>query len=126
MSALPVPTPVFHNVQVIVTRQLVNGASTYVIETFPTDIKVTSANAVIGYQLVDPTPPDIRLTGYALVNPPKIVPQLSAPAISPNGRLMTLVDLNSVKADLHISLQFMDKDSQVFAHDPQIGNDPES
>lgn len=119
------PSPVFHHVQVVVAKS--QSGSGYDVATYPHKITVTRRNAVIAYQLVHPTPADIRLTGFTEAPlPPDVPRQLSAPAISPDHRVLTLIDLNTKAITMDIHLQFIDGDKVPFEHDPQIGNDPES
>lgn len=125
MSSNRPSTPVFFNIQVVVSRNAPGVEPPYVSTSYPARITVSTPDAVIAYQLVDPTPPDIRIIGYSLVDPDRYMPQLSAPTVSLNGRLMTLVDLNSIQAQLHLNLEFADRDGTRIIHDPQITNDPE-
>jgi hypothetical protein len=118
-------TPVYYNIQAIVTRTITDSAVTYDCACYPPKLTVTTSNAIIGYQLIDPTPGDIVFTGMTKINPPP-VRQLSDPAMSVDGRTLLISDRNSVAADIHIKLHFRDGDGLEFSHDPQIGNVPES
>lgn len=121
----PSPTPVYYNIQVVAERITVDGVTSYITTCYPKSITVTTPNAVLGYQLVGPTPASILFTGMRKNNPPP-QRQLSDATVSVDGRMLLISDRNSLKVDIDISLLFSDGGEVEFSHDPQIGNVPES
>lgn len=114
--------PKFCNTRVIITRNTSGFGHTVTCD--PPDIIVLKPNAVINYQLVDPTPPEIEFTGLTF-RKPHPERQLSDPSISVDKRMITFSDLNSVNEVIDISLQWRDQlKKENISHDPQIGNDP--
>ncbi len=80
-----------------------------------------SSNAILSYQLAEPTPPEIHFTGVH-ISGEGAVKQMSAPTISRDGRMLTLVDANTVAETMNLTFKW--RDSIEFEHDPQVSNVP--
>ncbi|MDP9107456.1 MAG: hypothetical protein M3N23_00110 [Pseudomonadota bacterium] len=78
-------------------------------------------NAVLSYELTDPTPPEIRFIGVHIAGEGAIK-QMSRPTISPDGRMLTLIDANTVATTMNLTFKWEDR--TVFEHDPQVSNVP--
>lgn len=78
-------------------------------------------NAVLSYQLTDDTPAEIRFIGVRVAGEGK-VKQMSAPAISRDGRVITMIDADSVAVTMNLTFKW--RDCTEFEHDPQVGNTP--
>lgn len=98
------------------------GTVTYKTRFMPEAVTIYLPDTVINYQLIDPTPAGVRFAG-ASVSPDN--EQLSSPAISPSGKLITFSDANTLAETLNLTLRFVDKDLVEFAVDPEIKNDPQ-
>lgn len=98
------------------------GKLVYKTRFMPETVTIYLPDTVINYQLIDPTPAGVRFAG-ASVSPDNA--QLSSPAISPSGKLITFSDANTLAETLNLTLQFVDSDATEFAVDPEIKNDPQ-
>ncbi|HXA47987.1 MAG TPA: hypothetical protein VNW52_10185 [Burkholderiaceae bacterium] len=104
----------------------------YKVTCTPREITVIYTNTVINYQIIPETPLDIVFHGMKKKHPSHIL-QLSHPSISIDRKMMTFSDLCSVPEQIHITLEFRDRDgSEIeydhamnFDFDPQVGNEPE-
>ncbi len=113
----------FENVQVIATPELdKDGKITYKTKFFPESLKVTTHDAVINYQLISPTPPEVKFTKVTVS--PKHLHQLSHPSISQSGKLVTFSDANTIAEKLQLTFYFIDKDGVEFMVDPDVDNEP--
>ena len=85
---------------------------------------VVQKDTVINYQIVDTFGEDIVFSGLAVT--PEDLNQISVPAISASGKLLTVSDANTQCCRLNLNLEFIDKSQSIrFMHDPQIQNDTE-
>ena len=123
MSKLVASTP-FINVSVKVRPGSTPG--TYKVETAPAVLSIRQPDTVINYQIVDSGENNIV---FNRKNPMKVEPadndQLSAPAASISGKLLTINDANSSKMIINITLNFLDEHGVEFSHDPEVDNDPD-
>lgn len=127
--------PKFMNIQVIVQR--VSGVAprapdaiggydvSYFSDGLPVvdgNIQVQAANVVVNYQLIAPTPDEIRFSGMTTKVKGDGRRQLSQPSISLDGKMMTFCDA----CDEHgqIAVTFFWTDGVQFHHDPEIVNNP--
>ncbi|TWI67539.1 hypothetical protein IP91_01653 [Pseudoduganella lurida] len=69
----------------------------------PGVLQVTDPDTIVNYQLVDPTPADLLFTGLAITPENN---QLSAPAISTDGRNLTINDINTLREDFTLVFAF--------------------
>ncbi len=113
----------FLNVQVTaVPKRDAKGNVTYDTTFTPDRLTVTEPDTVINYQLVDPTPADVKFKKLSVV--PDQNNQFSVPSISESGKLVTFSDANTAKATFNIKIKFTNKDQQEFLVDPEVDNDP--
>lgn len=113
----------FLNVQVTAIPQVdEQGNVTYQTTFTPHKLTVTDQDTVINYQLVDPTPADVKFKKLSVV--PDQNNQFSVPSISESGKLVTFSDANTAKATFNIKIKFTNKDQQEFLVDPEVDNDP--
>lgn len=113
----------FLNVQVTAVPKVdAKGNVTYDTTFTPNKLTVTEPDTVINYQLVDPTPADVKFKKLSVV--PDQNNQFSVPSISESGKLVTLSDANTAKASFNIKIKFTNKDQQEFLVDPEVDNDP--
>ena len=98
----------FTNVEVTAIPQVdqATGQSAIKVTLNPPTLIITEPNTIINYQLVDPTPAELRFTGI-IVAPPN--DQISPPAISTDGRNITLNDVNTVEGDFVVTFVFGDE-----------------
>ncbi len=96
----------------------------YTIRSFPERIVVDSNDAVLIFQLVEPTPDDVRFL------PPTITPpgqdQFSTLAISRDGKRLIMSDLDSVAGIYHLLLRVQDSTGTIASHDPEVVNRPDT
>lgn len=117
------PATEFLNVQVTAIPKIdAKGNVTYDTTFSPERLTVTATDTVINYQLVDPTPEDVKFKKLSVV--PDKNDQFSEPSISESGKLVTFSDANTVKASFNIKIKFTNKDQQEFVVDPEVDNDP--
>ena len=115
--------PQLLNVQVTAIPKIgTNGKVNYETTFTPESLKVTEPDTIINYQLIDPTPSDVRFKSLSIK--PDDSDQFSIPSISGSGKLVTFSDANTAKAKFNISIKFTDKDQQEFIVDPEVDNDP--
>lgn len=107
-------------INVLVSIDLVDGD--YIVRYSPGAVRVRLPDTVISYQIVHTGGRDIRFVG--MKHTPKDKRQLSQPAVSPSGRLLTINNANTLAEDIHLSLEFEDVGKGGFVHDPQVLNDP--
>lgn len=95
----------FKNVEVTAVPEVdqESGQSSIKVTLNPSTLIVTEPNTIINYQLVDPTPAELRFTGIKVAPPND---QISPPAISTDGRNITLNDVNTVEGDFKVTFQF--------------------
>lgn len=84
-------------------------------------VSAQTRGEVLTYQLADPTPPEIRFTGLHVAGE-GATKQMSLPAISRDGRMLTLVDADTAAVTMNLTFKW--KDCVEFEHDPQVGNVP--
>ncbi len=96
----------------------------YEIRSFPNRIVVDSNGAVLIFQLVDPTSADVVFLQ------PTITPigqdQFSTVAISRDGKLLIMSDLDSVSGSYHLFLRVQDASGAIYTHDPEVVNRPDT
>jgi len=115
--------PAFLNVQVTAIPKIDGKGNVSYDTTFTPDrLTVTTPDTVINYQLVDPTPADVKFKKLSVV--PDENDQFSVPSISESGKLVTFSDANTAKATFQIKIKFTNKDQQEFLVDPEVDNDP--
>jgi hypothetical protein len=94
----------------------------YEVWSEPSALKVLQRDTVINYQIVETYGEDIVFSGLQ-VTPPDLN-QISAPAISPSGKLLTVSDANTSCCNLSLFLEFTNLSTkEVFSHDPQVQNE---
>ncbi|WP_143133019.1 hypothetical protein [Pseudoduganella namucuonensis] len=127
MSTTCKPTPPTEFTNVLVTaipeKDSVTGKTKYKTTFSPESITITTNDAVINYQLVEPTPKDVKFKKMTVK--PEDNDQLSVPSISKSGKIITFSDANTTKETLAISLKFSDSAGTEFVVDPDVNNDPE-
>jgi len=117
--------PEFLNVQVTAIPKIDSkGHITYDTTFTPERLTVTTPDTVINYQLVYPTPADVKFKKLSVV--PDQNDQFSAPSISESGKLVTFSDANTAKETFNIKIKFTNKDGQEYLVDPEVDNDPRS
>lgn len=118
-----VPTE-FQNVQVIAIPSLdsTSGKTKYTTTFSPETLIVKSADTVINYQLISPTPTGVRFKNV-VIN--QHTDQMSNPSISLSGKLVTLSDANTVKETISMTFHFVDNDGVEFNVDPDVLNEPD-
>jgi hypothetical protein len=82
-------------------------------------ITVQDKHVQITYQLTGATPAGIVFTGFS-ASPSG---QLTPPAISPDGRSMKTVDIDTRAEVIKVDLEFRDHNT-AFVYDPEVTNDP--
>ena len=114
----------FHNVQVsaLPSTDPVSGATNYDVTFIPVAITVDSPDAVINYQLIWPTPDDVRFLDMTVL--PVDQTQFSEESVSVDGKLLTFSDANTDDEILHVTLNFTDATGVSYAFDPQVINRP--
>ncbi len=113
----------FLNVQVIALPNMKSDGSISYDTTFiPERLTVTEVDTVINYQLISPTPADVKFKGLTVK--PDGYNQFSEPSISESGKLVTFSDANTVATTFNIKIKFTNKDNQEFLVDPEVDNDP--
>lgn len=102
-----------------------NTPNTYKVETAPAILRVTEADTVINYQIVDSG--DYNIV-FNKKNPVTVIPadnkQLSSPSVSVSGKILTLSDANTDEMLLNLTLNFVDEKGVEFNHDPEVENTP--
>lgn len=94
----------------------------YDVRCEPSALKVVQRDTVINYQIVETYGQDIVFSGLE-VTPPDMN-QISTPAISPSGKLLTVSDANTCCCKLSLLLEFTNNTaSERFTHDPQVQNE---
>lgn len=95
----------FLNVEVTAIPQAdaATGQTSVKVTLTPPTLTVTEPNTIVNYQLIDPTPTELRFTGITVAPPND---QISPPAISTDGRNITLNDVNTVEGDFVVTFQF--------------------
>jgi len=90
---------------------------------FEPDIAVIKeANTAMVYRLTTTSDPALRVSGIYTTDARY---QLGAPRIARDGRSVTLLNVNTQRMLIHVSLQVVDIESGALAHfDPQVLNDP--
>ncbi|TYQ21283.1 UNVERIFIED_ORG: hypothetical protein JN05_00239 [Zoogloea ramigera] len=117
-----ISTTPFINVLVRVKKH--QDADTYDVTCEPSIPKVVQKDTVINFQIVDTFGQDIVFSGLTVT--PKESNQISAPAISTSGKLLTVSDSCSHNCWLNLNLEFTNKTAgHRFMHDPQVENDSE-
>lgn len=98
-------TIAFNNVEVtaVLKADPSTGKTNITVTLNPPSLTVTEPNTIVNYQLVDPTPAELKFTGVTIAPPND---QLSPPAISTDGRNLTLNDVNTVAGDFIVTFQF--------------------
>ena len=123
MTKLIQSTP-FINILVKVRPGSTSG--TYKVETAPAIPYITQPDTIINYQIFDCGNNEIVFDSS---NPMTVVPedngQLSAPTVSISGKQLTVIDANTVKMTLNITLNFLDEKGVSFSHDPEVENEPD-
>lgn len=119
-----IPATEFFNIQVVAlpVSDPKTGKTKYNTSFTPESITITQPDAVINYQLVTPTPAGVKIK--EMTSSPDSAHELSIPSIGVSGKLVTFSDANTVKADIHVTLHFIDTDNIEFSEDPEIINDP--
>jgi len=113
----------FLNVQVTAIPKVDEKGNVSYDTTFtPEKLTVTAPDTVINYQLVYPTPADVKFKKLTVT--PDKNDQFSVPSISESGKLVTFSDANTTKATFNIKIKFTNKDQQEFLVDPEVDNDP--
>ncbi len=119
----PIAATQFFNIQVIAIPEIgPDGKKTYSTTFLPEAITVKTHDAVINYQLIDPTPADVIFKGMKVK--PAQQGQFSTPSVSQSGKLITFSDANTVKEVIGVTLVFTDKDAGEFHVDPDVDNEP--
>ena len=118
-------TIAFKNVEVTAIPQVdkATGETSIQVTLTPSTLTVTEPNTIINYQLIDPTPAELRFTGVTIAPPNE---QLSPPAISTDGRNLTLNDVNTVAEDFVVTFEFNTglKSERTMARLPDLENRP--
>lgn len=110
----------FINVLVWVKKN--DGQDTYNVRCEPSVPKVLQKDTVINFQIADTDGQDIVFSGLAVT--PKDSNQISSPAISPSGKLLTVSDACTHNCWLNLNLEFTNNTAgHKFMHDPQVQND---
>ena len=81
-------------------------------------ISVQDKGIQITYQLTDATPAGIVFTGFS-ASP---AGQLTPPSISPDGRSMKTIDIDTRTGTIKVDLEFRNG-SSAFVYDPEVTND---
>lgn len=85
-------------------------------------ISDSTPDAVFNYQLVDPTPLELRFIGIRVAGQSHHR-QLSPASISVDGRMITFSDANTERVNMHLTFTWHDaKNGMEFEHDPGISN----
>lgn len=108
-------------VQVVAVQ---DGAGSFAIRSFPERIVVNSNNAVLVFQLVDPTAADVVFLHPVITPVPQ--DQFSTVAISRDGKLLIMSDLDSVSGVYHLQLRVKDAAGNIGSHDPEVVNRPDT
>jgi hypothetical protein len=95
----------------------------YVVVTAPAVPYLTQPDTVLNFQLYDS--PDPGVIFVSATYSPEDNGQLSAYTISPTGKNLSLIDANTKKMGIGITLAFQDSTGATFLHDPQVQNVPE-
>jgi len=119
MSGTTTPTASFHTVPLTVEyNQLTHK---FVAKCPPGDIPI-SVPTVINFQLVD-APPEMKFVGIS--SKPVDTDQLSGPAISTDGKMLTIIDVATTPLEVNVTLDVTVSDvKHSFPIDPQIRNQP--
>ncbi|MEB0140180.1 MULTISPECIES: hypothetical protein [unclassified Undibacterium] len=104
----------------------------YQVTCVPASISVIHTDTIINYQIIPETPENIVFHGMSKKKP-YLAPQFSHPSISVDRKMITFSDKNSVVEQIHVTLEFKDKDEASIHYDhpmninfdPQVGNDPD-
>ena len=114
----------FHNVQVIALPSIdpVTGATNFDVTFIPVAVTVDTPDAVINYQLIWPTPDDVRFVDMTVL--PVDQDQFSEESVSIDGKLLTFSDANTGDEILHVTLNFTDATGASYSFDPQVINRP--
>lgn len=99
------------------------GKTTYKTTFTPEALEVRLPDTVINYQLISPTPDDVKIKKLTIK--PDSTDQFSNPSISTSGKMATLSDANTIKETFNLTLYFSDKDNVEFFVDPEVTNDPD-
>ena len=123
MSTFPASTR-FVNILVSVKPGAADGQ--YDVVTAPAVPVITEPDTVINYQLFDTAGYDIVFTDMSVE--PSVNTQLSSASVSMSGKLLTFTDANTETMGLNINLKFKNnsKLGELFSHDPQIINTPQT
>ena len=126
------PGPGFFNIQVVVKRPPPGSpdpANHYDISYFFEGQQVqngaitpTTLDVVINYQLIEPTPPEIRFTGLTK-NPERNKVQLSQASVSLDGKMITFNDKCDTREKIDVTLFWAD--CVHFSQDPEVINNPD-
>ena len=124
MSTAPA-APVLTNTLITVTRTPdgkgnVTGGH-YNVEYGTAAVTEVTPDAILSYQLTEQTPPEIRFIGVHVAGQ-GAVKQMSAPTISRDGRVITMIDADTAAVTMNLTFKW--RDSIEFEHDPQVGNQP--
>lgn len=121
MSSSQNPTPSF----IPVTVELVPSTDGTCFVTLPNDFDVTvsAPNTIIAYQMSSSTEASLKFVGITIA-PEAGQGQFSTASISPDGRVMTLIDLCSCEETFKISFICTDADGKPHIFDPQVINRP--
>lgn len=113
----------FINVEVVASKKKdTDGNITYETIFKPERVSVKSHDAVINYQLVDPTPEGVQFVNVDIE--PEQQTQLSNPSVGRSGKLLTLSDVNTTQEEFNLTFHFKDSDGIKFFVDPEIDNFP--
>ncbi|OFA08550.1 hypothetical protein [Duganella phyllosphaerae] len=94
----------------------------YEVRCEPAIPKVVQRDTIINFQIVDTYGQDIVFSGLDVT--PKDMNQISSPAISKSGKLLTVSDANTCNCWLNLNLEFTNRtEGHRFVHDPQVQND---
>lgn len=119
-------TIAFKNVEVTAVPQIdpKSGKDVINVTLNPAPLTVTEPNTIINFQLVDPTPAELKFAGVKVAPPND---QLSPAAISTDGRNLTLSDVNTVTEDFVVTFEFNTQLEAVPAlrSGPDVVNRPE-
>lgn len=96
--------------------------ATYKTTFTPEGITVTAPNTILSYELVAPTPAGVQFKSVKVKA--KVPAQISPPTISQGGKLMVMIDSNTFKEVLNLTIKFKDSDAIEFEVDPEVTNDP--
>lgn len=117
-----IATTPFINISVRVKKN--QDDDTYNVICEPNTPRVVQKDTVINFQIIDTYGEDIVFSGLSVT--PKESNQISNPAISTSGKLLTVSDSCSHNCWLNLNLEFTDKAAgHSFIHDPQVENDSE-